>query len=95
MHWNGAGLRETNASGAEIVDRIADYAAAAAELAGSLNSEAPLPPESGLVEIAEPPPEPVLFSLAAVLRPTSVVLHHALRVALVTTAAVLITGLLT
>lgn len=91
--WNGTGIRPASAAIADIVDRIDDYLAAAAEIASTLNSGA-APPKTSVVDVGEPPPEPVLFSLEAVLHPTSVVLHHAVRVALVTTAAVLISAIL-
>jgi uncharacterized membrane protein YccC len=94
LDWNGATLRPDNPFIADIVDRIVDYATAATVLIAALNSaHAPALGDTS-IEVAEAPPEPVLFSLAAVIRPSSLVQHHALRVAIVTTVAVLITGLL-
>ncbi|MDB4906074.1 MAG: hypothetical protein JWO05_858 [Gemmatimonadetes bacterium] len=94
VEWPVDALRACSRSLGEIVQRIADYAATASAIIASLNSGDPIPAELGNIDVAEPPPEPVLFSLAAVLRPSSVVLHHALRVAIVTTTAVLLTGVL-
>ena len=91
--WNGDAIRPVNASLAELLDRLADYASAAATIVASLNSGDPHPPTTGNIDVSEPPPEPVLFSLRAVLRPSSLVLQHALRVAIVTSLAVLITEL--
>ncbi|HTE48097.1 MAG TPA: FUSC family protein [Gemmatimonadaceae bacterium] len=92
--WSGASLRPMSASLALIVDRITDYAITATELTASLNSGDRASAVGENIEVSEPPPEPVLFSLAAVMRPSSVVLHHALRVAIVASSAVLIAGLL-
>jgi uncharacterized membrane protein YccC len=92
--WSAAGLRAEYPALAAIIDRIAEYAGTATELAASLNSGEVAPLAHEHIDVGEPPPEPVLFSLAAVIRPSSVVLHHALRVAIVTSVAVLITGLL-
>lgn len=92
--WDAAALRPEYSALAAIIDRMAEYAVTATELAASLNGGGPVPPTRANIDVGEPPAEPVLFSLAAVLRPTSVVLHHALRVAIVTSIAVLITGLL-
>lgn len=90
--WDGAGMREINASMGEIVDRIADYARAAVETVASLNGGTP-PRSEAIVAIAAPPEQPPLFSWDAIVRPASVVKHHALRVAIVTSAAVLIARL--
>ncbi|HEY4305170.1 MAG TPA: FUSC family protein [Gemmatimonadaceae bacterium] len=92
--WNGSGMRAVNASMGEIVDRIADYGVAAVDLAGTLNSGAAPKPGTERIEVGELPAEPVLFSLDAITRPASVVMHHALRVAIVSAAAVAITELL-
>lgn len=92
--WNGVGLGIVNDSMGQIVDRIADYAAAAVDLVGTLNSGAAPKPGKELVEVGELPAEPRLFSLDVILKPASVVLHHALRIAIVTAVAVAITGLL-
>ncbi|HEX3867861.1 MAG TPA: FUSC family protein [Gemmatimonadaceae bacterium] len=91
--FDGAGVRAASETIGDMVDRIAYYAGTAAELASSLNAGGTPPPTAEAVDVAEPPPEPVLFSIAAVMRPSSVVFHHAIRVAIVTAAAVLVTGL--
>ena len=92
--WNGAGLGAVNDSMGQIVDRIEDYAAGAVDLVGTLNSGATPKPGTEFVEVGELPAEPRLFSLDVILKPASVVLHHALRIAIVTAIAVAVTGLL-
>jgi uncharacterized membrane protein YccC len=94
VRWSGAPLRGYNASMAAIFDRMADYARTASGAAAALATGAPPAAPGEPIEVTEPPPEPVLFSLSAVLRPDSVVLHHAGRVAIMTTIAVLIGGVL-
>jgi uncharacterized membrane protein YccC len=89
--WDGTGLRALNESIGQIVDRIADYAAAAVDLVGTLNSGAAPKPGTERIEVGELPAEPRLFSLEVITRPASVVLHHALRVAIVSAIAVAIT----
>jgi uncharacterized membrane protein YccC len=80
---------------ATILDRMAEYADTAAGIVVTLNSGAPEGDTTEPVVVEAPrlaPPR--LFSLAAIVRPGSMVLHHALRVATVTSVAVLITELL-
>jgi uncharacterized membrane protein YccC len=89
--WDGTGLRALNESMGEIVDRIADYGAAAIDLVGTLNSGATPKPGTERIEVGELPAEPRLFSLDVLTRPASVVLHHALRIAIVPALAVAIT----
>ena len=89
--WDGTGLRAVNEPMGQIVDRIADYAAAAVDLVGTLNSGAAPKAGTERIEVGELPAEPRLFSIDVLTRPASVVLHHALRVAIVTTVAVAIT----
>ncbi len=88
----------------ELLDRMSEYASTGAAIAASLNSGQPIAPESTSpesqspesqsIEVEDPPPQPVLFSLRAILHADSVVLHHGLRVAIVTAAAVLVAGLM-
>jgi uncharacterized membrane protein YccC len=83
---------------AALLDRMYDYAAAAASTVATLNSG------RGGSDTGDPedvvgvgdlrPPRAPLFSLQAIAHADSVVLQHALRVAIVTSVAVLITGLL-
>lgn len=87
--WNGDAMRPVSPALAELIDRLADYATAAASIIAALKGDSPIAVANN-IDVSEPPSEPVLFSLRAVIRPSSVVLHHALRVALVTTIAVLI-----
>ncbi len=94
IKWSGASLQPTNPSMAAIVDRVVDYATSATGVTASLNRGGPPPPDHDHVDVGEPPSEPVLFALGAIIRPSSVVLRHSLRVAIVTTVAVLLTGLL-
>ena len=106
IDWNGDALRAAIGAArspltaddeyaAALLDRTADYAGAAASVVETLNSGDPEGEAAGSVPVtaawAEPPR---LFSIASILRPQSLVLHHALRVATVTSLAVLITGLL-
>jgi uncharacterized membrane protein YccC len=100
--WNGHSVmavtntaeRPYDAQLAEILDRMSEYAATATALVASLNTGAPVTQHDEAIEVEDPPPQPVLFSLRAILHADSFVLHHALRVAIVTTAAVLVAGLL-
>lgn len=94
ISWNGAGLRAVNDSMGEIVDRMVDYVSAAVELLASLNTGVQPPAVAGSIEAVAPPTEPPLFSIEAFTRPAEVVLHHALRVAIVTTLAVAVTTIL-
>jgi uncharacterized membrane protein YccC len=92
--WQGDIVRDTAPGAAELFDRLADYATSAAALAASLNTGDRVEDATDRIDIAEPAPAPVLFSLSAIIRPDSSVLHHAVRIAVVTTAAVLLTELL-
>ncbi len=92
--WDGRGVAAVNATMGEIVDRIADYATAASELTATLNSGSTAPVKSAARIGVAMPPEPSLFSLDGILHPATVTWHHALRVAIVTTLAVLLTHLL-
>jgi uncharacterized membrane protein YccC len=88
--WDGTGLRAVNDPMGQIVDRIADYVNAAIDLVGTLNSGAAPKAGTERIEVGELPAEPPLFSLAALTKPASVVLHHALRIAIMTSIAVAI-----
>jgi uncharacterized membrane protein YccC len=88
--WDGTGLRAVNDSMGQIVDRIADYAKAAVDLVGTLNSGAAPKAGTERIHVGELPAEPRLFSFGVIARPASVVLHHALRVAIVASIAVAI-----
>jgi len=80
---------------ANLLDRMADYATAASTTVATMNSGSESPEPEHLVDIGEVGvPRSTLFSVAAVVHPDSVVLHHALRLALVTSAAVLIARLM-
>jgi len=100
--WNGRDVmamtntaeRPYDAQLAEILDRMSEYAATATALVASLNTGAPVAQHEEVIEVEDPPPQPVLFPLRAILHADSFVLHHAFRVAIVTTAAVLAAGLL-
>ncbi|HEY4132587.1 MAG TPA: FUSC family protein [Gemmatimonadaceae bacterium] len=102
VSWNGVDVRTvTNASErpfdaqvSEILDRMSEYASTAAAIASSLNSGLPIAQHDEVIEVEDPPPMPVLFSLRAILHVESVVLHHGLRVAIVATAAVFVAGLM-
>jgi uncharacterized membrane protein YccC len=92
--WQGDIVRDSAPGVAELFDRLADYATSAAALVASLNTGEPVQDTTERIDIAEPAPAPVLFSLSAIVRPDSSVLHHAVRIAVVTTAAVLLTEVL-
>jgi uncharacterized membrane protein YccC len=106
IRWSGEALREqpnhshaaTFEAVAALIDRMADYASAASATVATLNSgHAPRDPRgpNDLLDIGDlQTPHPPLFSLRALTRPDSVVLQHALRVAIVTSVAVLVTALL-
>jgi len=91
---SGDGARDAEADAhyaqaAALLDRVAQYAAVAAGLAAGLNSGAALPPLERPQEVEDPePPMPWLAPLRAVLAPESLVLRYALRLAIVTAAAV-------
>jgi len=77
---------------ATLLDRMAQYAALAAGATAGLNEGRPLPTLERPLETEGPEPQVPLFApLRAVLARDSVVLRYALRVGLVTTAAVLLT----
>ncbi|HEY4217902.1 MAG TPA: FUSC family protein [Gemmatimonadaceae bacterium] len=79
---------------ANLIDRMADYATAASATVATLNSGSEAPEHENLIDIGEVGmPRSTLFSLSAVMHPDSVVLHHALRLAIVTSAAVLVAKL--
>lgn len=92
--WDGRGVRAVNATMGEIVDRIADYATAASELIATLNSGSTAPLKSAARIGVSMPPEPSLFSLDGIVHPATVTWHHALRIAIMTTLAVLLTQVL-
>ena len=92
--WDGGGMRAMSASMAGIIDRIADYVRAGSELVSTLSSGTTPRAVPGLVDAVEPPPETPIFSLETIIRPASVVRHHALRIAIVTMLAVVVTSLL-
>ncbi len=97
--WGGSAMRDAGDPGYEpvaaLLDRMADYATAASATVATLNSGAESAEHVGVLDIGEVGvPRSPLFSLAAVVNPESVVLHHALRLAIVTSAAVLLTRLL-
>lgn len=78
---------------AALLDRMAQYAAVAAATTAGLNEGKPLPTLERPLETEDPDPQvPLLAPLRAVLARDSIVLRYALRVGLVTTAAVLLTA---
>jgi uncharacterized membrane protein YccC len=92
--WHGDIVRDTAPGVAELLDRIADYVTSAAALVASLNSGEPATDTTDRIDIAQPARAPVLFSLSAIVRPDSSLLQHALRIAIITTTAVVLTGVL-
>ena len=104
--WNGAAVREAAAAGdqptraayehaALVLDRMAQYAGTAARTAATLNQGGPVPDTVGALEPVELEPRPsALTQLRAALAPDSIVLRYALRLALVTSAAVSLTSAL-
>lgn len=92
--WHGDVVRDAAPGVAELLDRTADYVASAAALVASLNSGEPIADATDRIDMAEPAAAPVLFSLSAIVRPDSSLLQHALRIAIITTAAVALTGIL-
>jgi len=88
--WNVDVLRASAPGVADLLARMADYANTAAAVVASLNTGHPVRGDAEHIDIGEPEPPPVLFSPSAIVRPDSSVLHHALRIAIVTTAAVLL-----
>jgi uncharacterized membrane protein YccC len=80
---------------AGLLDRLAQYAGLAATIVAGLNSGAPIPSLERPREIEDPEPGPTWFApLRAVLSWDSLVLRFALRVGLVTAAAVALTAAL-
>ncbi|HKT58776.1 MAG TPA: FUSC family protein, partial [Gemmatimonadales bacterium] len=80
---------------AQILDRTAQYAGVAAAVAAGLNAGSQPPPleRKGEIEDTEPP-LPWLAPLRAALSPDSLVSRYALRLAIVTAAAVALTSAL-
>lgn len=88
-----AGLHYQQAAG--LLDRLAQYAGVAATIVAGLNSGAPIPSLERAHEIEDPELGPTWFApLRAVLSWDSVVLRFALRMGLVTAAAVALTAAL-
>lgn len=99
--WSGnavrraaAGAQSGNAgphyeAAAAILDRAAQYASVAAVTADALDGGAapPSTPRAMAAEVADEPAGPIAL-LTAVLAPDSLILRHALRLAVVTTVAV-------
>jgi uncharacterized membrane protein YccC len=80
---------------AGLLDRLAQYAGVAATIVAGLNSGAPIPSLERAKEIEDPESAPTwLAPLRAVLSWDSVVLRFALRVGIVTAAAVALTAAL-
>jgi uncharacterized membrane protein YccC len=106
VHWSGQALRDHPDATFEVhyeqiaalIDRMADYATAASATVATLNSGASVPDadigNAASVDVGDVrAPLVQLFSLRVLLSPDSVVLQHALRIAIVTSVAVLVTGL--
>jgi uncharacterized membrane protein YccC len=80
---------------AALLDRLAQYAGLAAATTAALNEGRPLPALERPLEVEDPEPRlPLLGPLRAVLAWDSMVLRFALRVGLVTAAAVALTAAL-
>ncbi len=80
---------------AMLLDRLAEYAGLAAAVTGGLNQGGAVPAIERPREVEDPEQGPApLAPLRAVLAADSIVLRYALRVGLVTTAAVALTGAL-
>jgi uncharacterized membrane protein YccC len=80
---------------ASLLDRMAQYAGVAAAVTAGLNAGDPLPALERAGEVEDPEPRlPWLAPIRAVLAPDSLVLRHALRVGIVTAAAVALTAAL-
>jgi uncharacterized membrane protein YccC len=78
-----------------LLDRLAEYAGVGAATTAGLNQGGPLPLLERPREVEDPQQGPPLLApLGAALAPDSIVLHHALRVGLVTAAAVALTAAL-
>lgn len=99
VEWSGAAVRAagdpTYEPIASLFDRMADYATAASATVATLNSGSESPEPAGVVDIGEVGvPRSRLFSVRAVIHADSVVLHHALRLAIITSVAVLVARLM-
>jgi uncharacterized membrane protein YccC len=104
--WRGAPVRDCAAGSAgegrvhydhvaRLLDRMAEYASSAAGLAGALNDGRPVAMPDGMLMAEEPAAARApLTTLRAALSPQSLVLRHALRVAVITAVALLLTGAL-
>jgi len=104
--WNGAAVRAASTTGDEataavyahaalVLDRMAQYAGTAARTVATLNQGGPVPDTAGAFELVELEPRPSpLAQLRAALAADSIVLRYALRLALVTAAAVSLTSAL-
>lgn len=80
---------------AHLLDRIAEYADMAAATTSTLSSGDPIPELDAQVEPADLDAGRIrLSSIPALVRHDSVIAQHALRIALVTAVAVLLSGLL-
>jgi uncharacterized membrane protein YccC len=76
-----------------LLDRLAQYAAVAAGVTSGLNAGGQLPALERPHEVEDPePPLPWFAPLRAVVAPDSIVLRHAMRVGIVTAAAVALTA---
>ena len=110
VEWSGAEVRPSVADSvaagpddsivpllariAELLDRLRDYARLASGVTSTINSGARVAVSADAIDVQDPPPQPIFFSLRAIIRPGSIVLQHALRIGIVTATAVLLTGLL-
>jgi len=99
VDWNGDAF--TNAADpnqaqiGSLLDRVAEYAGLAAAFASTLTSGDPVPGVDETLDVGKSrADDTAILSVAAMFRPDSVVLQHALRVGLVTAVAVLTTTLL-
>jgi uncharacterized membrane protein YccC len=80
---------------AALLDRMAQYAGVGAAVTAGLNAGSAPPALERAGEVEDPePPLPWLGPIRAVLAPDSLVLRHALRVGIVTAAAVALTAAL-
>jgi uncharacterized membrane protein YccC len=105
--WNGEAVRAALARGAPdadakehygqaaaILDRAAQFAGAAAATASALNEGAPSTPATSSALAAEPDDRLApLTALREVLSPDSLILRYALRVAVVTAAAIALSAI--
>src|SRR6185503_18522422 len=109
VEWSGAALRSTASDArpdveadlvapllaqiAELIDRMRDYARLASGVTSTINSGVRVAVPAESIDVQDPPRQPIFFSLRALIRPGSIVLQHALRIGIVTAAAVWLTGL--